>query len=54
MTIREAIIEVLKAHEIDPDMTVDTDSGPRTAYDVMEAHIMAGVDEIDEGTKGTP
>ena len=51
MTKRESIVAVLVAHEIDPDQVVTTDSGPRTAYDVMEAHVMAGMDEIEEGTK---
>ena len=50
VTKRESIVAVLVAHEIDPDQVVTTDSGPRTAYDVMEAHVMAGMDEIEEGT----
>ena len=50
MTQREAICEVLRANGIDPDQVVNTDSGPRTAFDVMEANVMAGMDEIEEGT----
>lgn len=50
VTKRESIVAVLVAHEVDPDQVVTTDSGPRTAYDVMEAHVMAGMDEIEEGT----
>ena len=51
MTQREAICEVLKANSIDPDQAVETDTGIRTAFDVMEANVMAGLDEIEEGTK---
>ena len=50
MTKRESIVAVLVAHEIDPDQVVTTDSGPRTAFDVLEAHVMAGMDEIEDGT----
>ena len=50
VTKRESIVAVLVAHEIDPDQVVTTDSGPRTAFDVLEAHVMAGMDEIEEGT----
>lgn len=49
MTQREAIIAILQANEIDPDSAVKTDTGPRRAFDVMEAHVMAGLDEIEEG-----
>lgn len=45
----EAIVEVLKAYGIDPDQTVQTDNGPRSAFDILEAHVMAAMDEIEEG-----
>ena len=51
VTKRESIVAVLVAHEIDPDQVVTTDSGPRTAFDVMEAHVMAGMDEIEDGSQ---
>lgn len=46
----EAIVAVLQAYGIDPDQVVETDTGKRTAFDVLEAHVLAGLDEIEEGT----
>jgi len=43
----EAIVAVLQAYGIDPDQVVETDSGTRTAFEIMEAHIMAAMDEIE-------
>tara|TARA_B100001778_G_scaffold334952_2_gene349512 strand:- start:24208 stop:24360 length:153 start_codon:yes stop_codon:yes gene_type:complete len=50
MSGREQINEFLKANGIDPDQEVATDSGTRTAYEITEAHLMAAMDEIEEGT----
>lgn len=46
----EAIVNVLKAYGIPEEQKVDTDNGPRTAFEIMEAHVMAALDEIEEGT----
>lgn len=48
MTKREAILAVLEANEVRPDAIITTTSGKRTAFDIMEAHIMAAMDEIEE------
>lgn len=45
---REHIEEALRANGLDPDEAVETDSGTRTVYQVVEAHIMAAMDEIED------
>lgn len=50
MSGREHIEAALRANDIDPDSTVTTDSGTRTAYEIAEAHLMAAMDEIEEGS----
>jgi hypothetical protein len=50
ISTHEAIAGVLRAYGIDPEQVVNTDTGPRTAFQVLEAHVMAGIDEIEEGT----
>lgn len=46
----EAIVAVLQAYGIDPDQVVETDTNERTAFEIIEAHILAALDEIEEGT----
>lgn len=53
MSTHEAICGVLRAYGYDPDTVVQTSTGPRTTFQVLEAHVMAGIDEIEEG-EGTP
>ena len=45
-TDREAIVIILRNNNIDPDLKI----GERTAFDVLEAAIMAGLDTIEEET----
>tara|TARA_B100000614_G_scaffold262909_1_gene300669 strand:+ start:170231 stop:170389 length:159 start_codon:yes stop_codon:yes gene_type:complete len=49
MSGREHIEATLRANDIDPDEAIQTDSGTRTAYEIAEAHLMAAMDEIEEG-----
>ena len=44
----EAIVAVLQAFGIDPDQTIETDTGTRTAFEILEAHVLAAIDEIEE------
>lgn len=42
------IDELLEANDVDPNQTVETDSGPRTAREIAEAYLMAAFDEIED------
>jgi hypothetical protein len=44
---RAAIVEVLNQLGIDPDTPIDPNVNGRTAYEIMEAHVMAAIDEIE-------
>lgn len=43
----KGIENLLKANNIDPNETVENDNGIRTAYEIVEAHLMAAMDEIE-------
>lgn len=47
MEKHEAISAVLQAYGIDPDSSVKTDNGTRTAFDILEAYVMLAMDEIE-------
>ena len=47
-TLSSLIVAILDNEGIKPDQEVNTASGKRTAFQVLEGHVLAGLDEIDE------
>lgn len=47
MSKHEAIEAVIRAYGLDPDTVVETENGKRTIFEVVEAGIMAALDEIE-------
>ena len=52
MKISSQILDILEQVGIDPEVPVETDSGTSTAFDVLNNHIAAGLDEITENSEG--
>jgi hypothetical protein len=46
--MNEAIAAILQHHGIDPDQQVYTDTGLRTAFQVLEGAVVGALDQIDE------
>lgn len=42
--MNELIAKLLRKNDIDPDLVI----GNRTAFNIMESHVMAGFDAIEE------
>lgn len=46
----EWMVEILECQGINPDTLVNTDTGERTALEVLESAILGAVEEIEEGS----
>jgi len=44
MSDREVIVTILRNNNIDPDLKI----GEKTAFDILEAAVMSGLDTIEE------
>jgi len=46
--MKEAILNILKIQEVDPEKIVQTDTGPRTAFEILEGYVFCALDAISE------
>ena len=47
--MNDLLSKILELQGIDPDSTVDTDNGERTAFQVLESAVMGALDQIEDG-----
>ena len=45
---RQLIVSILEAYNINPEQNIETPNGNRTAFEILEEHIMNGLDEITD------
>ena len=48
-TMNELIAEILLVNGIaNPDTVYETENGPRTAFNILEGHVLCALEEIDD------
>lgn len=48
MTFNDVVGEILANASIDADLLVETDNGPQTAFQIVEAAILGAIETIED------
>lgn len=49
MSVSAAIATILQVYNIPPHSEVETDTGVRSAFQVLEGYVLKAIEEIEEG-----